>query len=194
MSRNIEAVVAAEDVEEGSGNHTLHRQQGHQQHGDAKGEPQSHQVQNLTEQENNSSTDTGDEISLDSLRSLYLSLSIPSVNGRLGQLLRRGSSSITYTTTPVEFPPVIRLDPLNKKRILVTGVSTQDLSIFHSASPLYTLSLSRYPFPSFPTHETSSTYLEHFFECSSTQILISECIFMTHYNLGKVLIAEKFDC
>ena len=62
------------------------------------------------------------DIPLESLRSLYLPSTAP-VNFGIGQLLRRGSTSITYKTVPLEFSPVTRLDPLQKKRILVTGVS-----------------------------------------------------------------------
>lgn len=63
------------------------------------------------------------EIPLESLQRLYIGAPVPGAQGRLGQLLRRGSTTITYTNAPSEFPPVTRLDPFNKKRILVTGVS-----------------------------------------------------------------------
>lgn len=75
------------------------------------------------QQHNNVSTDLTSAPSLDLLRSLYLCTTNPSVSGRIGQMLRRGSTSITFTTALIEFPPVTRLDPFNKKRILVTGVS-----------------------------------------------------------------------
>ncbi|EWC47015.1 UDP-glucuronic acid decarboxylase 1 [Drechslerella stenobrocha 248] len=54
------------------------------------------------------------EISLDVVRSLYGSA------GGLGNL-RRSNSSVIYTGRPPEFPPVKKLNPLNKKRILVSG-------------------------------------------------------------------------
>lgn len=73
-----------------------------------------------TQQQQGHQFDT--DIPLESLRSLYLPPVSP-VNLGIGQLLRRGSTTITYKTVPLEFPPVTRLDPSNKKRILVTGVS-----------------------------------------------------------------------
>ena len=69
-----------------------------------------------------SSPEVDIEIPLESLRSLYLPSASPLSLG-IGQFLRRGSTSITYKTVPLEFPPITRLDPFNKKRILVTGVS-----------------------------------------------------------------------
>jgi len=75
------------------------------------------------QQHNNVPTGLTGTPPLDLLRSLYLGTTSPSVSGRIGQMLRRGSTSITFTTIPIEFPPVTRLDPFNKKRILVTGVS-----------------------------------------------------------------------
>ncbi|KAJ6263248.1 ADP-L-glycero-D-manno-heptose-6-epimerase [Drechslerella dactyloides] len=54
------------------------------------------------------------EISLDAVRSLYGSNA-----GFSG--LRRSNSSVIYPGGPPEFPPVKKLNPLNKKRILVSG-------------------------------------------------------------------------
>ena len=95
--------------------------------------------ENLVEPQNGNSRI--DEISLESLRDLYLG-NPSSENGRIGQMLRRGSASITYTTAPLEFPPVTRLDPLNKKRILVTGVSFS-LNFHHAFNliPIHNISL-----------------------------------------------------
>ncbi|KAL7268160.1 UDP-glucuronic acid decarboxylase 1 [Rhizina undulata] len=53
------------------------------------------------------------DVSLNAVRSLYLDSN--TVKGR------RNSSSIIYPGIPPDFPPVRRLNPLNKKRILVTG-------------------------------------------------------------------------
>lgn len=74
-------------------------------------------------------TDVTCDVPLETLRSLYLTTATPAHHSRRGQMLRRGSSNITYTTVPLEFPPVKRLDPLNKKRILVTGVSSTFLKL-----------------------------------------------------------------
>jgi len=75
------------------------------------------------QQDSDIPTDLAGAPSLDLLRSLYLGMRSPSVSGRTGQMLHRGSTSVTFTIVPIEFPPVTRLNPLNKKRILVTGVS-----------------------------------------------------------------------
>ncbi|KAF8459123.1 hypothetical protein BGX38DRAFT_1151828 [Terfezia claveryi] len=104
MSRNVEelhAIPAAEEV--------LRDMPTEQQHGGVE--------QHLQQQQHNGSGAPSVEL----LRSLYLGTTSPSVSGRIGQILRRGSTSITFTTVPIEFLPVTRLDPLNKKRILVTG-------------------------------------------------------------------------
>lgn len=115
MSSNVEdlqAVLAAEEVPRDRPTEQL-------QHGGVE-----QHLQQQQQHHNNLVTDLTGAPSLDLLRSLYLSTTGPSANGRIGQMLRRGSTSITFTTVPVEFPPVTRLDPLNKKRILVTGVSS----------------------------------------------------------------------
>jgi len=109
MSRNAEELHATPATEKV----TKDRPMGQLQHGGAEQHLQQQHV----------STDLTGAPSLDSLRSLYLGNTSPSVSGRIGQMLRRGSTSVTFTTVPIEFPPVTRLDPLNKKRILVTGVS-----------------------------------------------------------------------
>ncbi|RPB28316.1 NAD(P)-binding protein [Terfezia boudieri ATCC MYA-4762] len=103
MSRNVEelhAIPAAEEV--------LRDMPTEQQHGGV-GQQQQH----------NGSMDLTGAPSVELLRSLYLGTTNPSISGRIGE--RRGSTSITFTTVPIEFPPVTRLDPFNKKRILVTG-------------------------------------------------------------------------
>ncbi|KAF8469190.1 NAD(P)-binding protein [Kalaharituber pfeilii] len=61
------------------------------------------------------------EIPLEVLRNLYMAPTPSLTSGRLSQTLRPEGTSVTYTTVPIEFPPVMRLDPLSKKRILVTG-------------------------------------------------------------------------
>ncbi|KAF3915381.1 ADP-L-glycero-D-manno-heptose-6-epimerase [Arthrobotrys entomopaga] len=57
---------------------------------------------------------TNGGVSMDVMRSLYA----PS-SGFTG--LRRSNSSVVYPGGPPEFPPVKKLNPLNKKRILVSG-------------------------------------------------------------------------
>lgn len=59
-------------------------------------------------------------VPVQTLRSLYLQLE----NGdSSGNGHGRNKASVTYPTPRTEFPKVKKLNPLNKKRILVTGVS-----------------------------------------------------------------------
>ena len=62
-------------------------------------------------------------VSLDVVRSLYLSSDNNPRAYASGRTLRRSNSSVVYHSGPPEFPPVKKLNPLNKKRILVSGVS-----------------------------------------------------------------------
>lgn len=60
----------------------------------------------------------GGEVSLDVLRPLYLD----------NMAVKR--SFVTFSRTQPDFPPVKKVNLLDKKRILVTGVSTIDSSLF----------------------------------------------------------------
>jgi len=57
-------------------------------------------------------------ISHDVLRSLY---NKPS-SGDPRKAVTRTNSSIIYSSVPLNFPPVRKLNPINKRRILVSGV------------------------------------------------------------------------
>lgn len=64
----------------------------------------------------------GGEVSLDVLRPLYLkNMAIKSQTDR---------SFVTFSRTQPDFPPVKKVNLFDKKRILVTGVSTIDSSLF----------------------------------------------------------------
>lgn len=72
--------------------------------------------------------DSDDGVSFETLRSLYLE----------GKLHRVGeNSSVIYSTPKKEFPSVRRLNPLNKRRILVTGVSVNNLYCIFISNRIY---------------------------------------------------------
>lgn len=64
----------------------------------------------------------GGEVSFDVLRPLYLENT--TAKSQIDKLF------VTFPRTQPDFPPVMKLNPLDKKRILVTGVSTINISSF----------------------------------------------------------------
>lgn len=63
------------------------------------------------------------DVPIDLVRGLYLGNAATGANTYPRHPLQRRNSSVIYPGVPPDYPPVKKLNPLNKKRILVTGVS-----------------------------------------------------------------------